>query len=223
MTVVGVIPAAGYARRLQSLAGSKELLPVHASPVMDYLIHRMQSVPGVEVRVVTRPEKRDVIDHARRRGATVIEGYPATSAESFLLGTRELYDDDVVLMGFPDSIWDPIDGYVRLLAVLHEHSEADAVLGLFDCADLERSDVVSVDEHGLVTQVQVKPESPASDLVWGCAVAPVRALAALERYSEAGHLFDDLARRRRVRGVRFRSEFVDVGTPEVLDRLRGVG
>jgi glucose-1-phosphate thymidylyltransferase len=219
LSIVGVIPAAGYATRLQPLRGSKELIPVRDRPVTDYLIDRIQAVRGADLRIVTRPEKRDLIDHVRRRGVTVIEGYPPTAAASFLLGMHGLRDDDIVLMGFPDSVWEPLDGFVRLLAVLDSDTEAEVVLGLFACADLERSDVVGVDAEGRVTEVQVKPERPASEVVWGCAVARVRTLAALEHYREVGHLLHDLAQQRRVRGVRFESEFVDVGTTAALEQL----
>jgi NDP-sugar pyrophosphorylase family protein len=186
---------------------------------MDHLIERMEVVQDAELRVVTRPDKRDVIEHARRRGATVVEGYPATAAESVLLGARGLSHDDVVLIGFPDSIWDPLDAFVRLVAVLERHAETKAVLGLFDCAELERSDVVSADGGGRVIQVQVKPDRPRSDAVWGCAAVRAGTLAELERYSEIGHLLDDLAQHALVRCVRFDSDFVDVGTPAALARL----
>jgi len=42
MDIVGVIPAAGHAIRLQPLSGSKELLEIGGRPVMDYLVERMR-------------------------------------------------------------------------------------------------------------------------------------------------------------------------------------
>jgi hypothetical protein len=42
--IVGVVPAAGYATRLQPLAGSKELLQVRGRPVIDYLLTRLESL-----------------------------------------------------------------------------------------------------------------------------------------------------------------------------------
>jgi NDP-sugar pyrophosphorylase family protein len=79
--------------------------------------------------------------------------------------------------------------------------------------------VVVIDEAGMVTAVQVKPASPASDVVWGCAAATMGALAGLRNHAEPGGLFQRLAGAGSVRAVRFPGEFVDIGTPEVLNRL----
>ena len=41
--IIGVVPAAGYARRLQPLDRSKEVLEVKGRPVLDYLLDRMRA------------------------------------------------------------------------------------------------------------------------------------------------------------------------------------
>jgi glucose-1-phosphate thymidylyltransferase len=214
--VVGVVPAAGYATRLQPFAGSKEVYPVGGRPLMDYIVERMQAAPAGELRVVTRPDKEDVIEQAHRMEAAVVEGRPATLAQSIALGLEGLAPDDVALIGFPDSIWEPVDGFARLLAAFGERM--DVVLGLFRSTEPERSDVVLLNESGLVTGVEVKPEQPRSDLIWGCAVARVSALDGLERRAWPGELFDELAHAGRVYGVRLPGEFLDVGTHEALRR-----
>jgi glucose-1-phosphate thymidylyltransferase len=217
--IVGVIPAAGYARRLGDLPCSKELLPVGGRPVIDYVVERMRLASADEIRVVTRPDKEDVVEHARNLGATVVEGRPATLAESVGLGAESLAPEDVVLLGFPDSIWEPADGFARLVAALDDATEV--VLGCFGSAELERSDVVVLDGDR-VLRVDVKPADPASELIWGCCAARPRALSDLDRCDEPGHLFDALARSGRVRGIRFETEFVDIGTPETLARIGAV-
>ncbi|HZB36129.1 MAG TPA: NTP transferase domain-containing protein [Gaiellaceae bacterium] len=55
--IVGVVPAAGHATRLQPLEGSKELLEIGGRPVFDYLVERLRAGGAEEIRVVTRPEK----------------------------------------------------------------------------------------------------------------------------------------------------------------------
>ena len=214
--IVGVIPAAGHATRLGALPCSKEVLPVGGRPVLEYVFERMRRA-AAEIRVVTRPEKADVAQHARRLGALVLEGGPASVAESVLLGCEELAPDDVVLLGLPDSIWEPEDGFVQLVDALD--ATTTVALGCFRSAELERSDVVVVDDLGRVRSVQVKPDRPASDLVWGCAAARAHALAGLADVDEPGRLFDRLARRGVVGAVVFPGEFVDIGTPEALERL----
>ena len=170
----------------------------------------MQSARCDAVRVVTLPEKRDVAERSREHGGLVVEGHPASVADALLLGLDGLDRDDVVLFGFPDTIWEPVDGFRQLVAEL-----GDVVLGLFRCRELTRSDVVMV-EGGRVTAVHVKPESPPSDLVWGCLAAKVGALEGLAGHTEPGVYLDALAREGRVRGVDFGTEFVDIGTPESL-------
>ena len=217
MAIVGVIPAAGYATRLGPLPCSKEVLRVGGRPMIEYLVERMRLAPATEIRVVTRPEKRDVAREARRLGATVIEGRPGTVAESVLLGLGGLGREDVVLLGFPDSLWEPVDGFPKLVEALV--AGTDVVLGCFRSKELERSDVVIVDEGGGVRAVQVKPARPASGVVWGCCAARARVLRDLTAHAEPGELFDRLAREGLVRGVVFASEFVDVGTPEALQAV----
>jgi glucose-1-phosphate thymidylyltransferase len=153
MAPVGVIPAAGLAQRLQPLACSKEVYPVGGRPVMDYVVERLRAAECRELRVITRPDKADVIEHAQALGAEVVRGTPATLAASIALGLRGLADSDVVLVGLPDTLWEPIDGYVQLIEHL---SEADAVLGVFESDEPERSDVVVLDERGAVRRVHVK-------------------------------------------------------------------
>lgn len=213
--LVGVIPAAGRATRLQPLAGSKEVYPIARKPVLDYLVERMRAVEGAELRLVTRPDKADVIEAAQTRGIEVIEAEPPSVGASIHAGLRGLGHDDVVLLGFPDSLWNPVDGFVQLVELL---GEAPVVLGLFHSLEAERSDVVEVTEDGRVERVHVKPAAPTSSLIWGCAAARAGDLETLERYDQPGFLFDELARRGNVRGVRFAGEFIDIGTLAGLRR-----
>jgi NDP-sugar pyrophosphorylase family protein len=193
------------------------MLPVGGRPVLEYVLERMRLATS-EIRVVTRPEKADVAEHARSLAAVVVEGRPATVAESIRLGCGGLGRDDVVLLGFPDTIWESEDGFLQLVEALDDTT--DVALGCFRSAELERSDVVVAENDGTVRAVQVKPADPAADVIWGCAAAHAAALDALRRHGEPGHLFDELARTGRVRAVRFDGEFVDIGTREALDRLR---
>ena len=185
-------------------------------PVLEYVLDRMRLAAG-EIRVVTRPEKADVAEHARGLGAVVVEGRPASVAESLRLGCEGLARGDVVLLGFPDTIWEPESGFVQLVGTLD--GSTDVSLGCFASEELERSDVVVEDESGRVRAVQVKPARPAADVIWGCAAARVAALNGLHRHDEPGHLFDELARTGRVCAVRFEGEFVDIGTPDAIERL----
>lgn len=217
MRRVGVVPAAGRAERLQPLAGSKELLEVRGRPVIVHVVERMRAAGADEIRIVTRPDKPDVIAHAAGLGATVLLGEPPTSAESVLLALQGLSADDVAMIGFPDTLWTGTPGFGNVTALLAEG--ADVALGLFrgrDEAQLRRSDVVVL-AGTTVHAVQVKPERPGSDLLWGCAAARAGALGGLAGREHPGELFAELAGEGRVAGVVLEGEFLDVGTPADLE------
>ena len=218
MEVVGVIPAAGYASRLQPIAGSKEVLAVNGRPAMDHLVERMRLAPCTGLRVVTRPEKVDVVEHAASLGAEVVQGHPATLAESLRLGIEGLAPTTIVLFGFTDSMWTPVDGFARLRQTL-ESRAAGVVVGLFETPHPERCEIVSVGLDGTLAGILFKPSHPPSNVMWGCFAARASELAGLERFAEPGLFLDDLCRTRAVQTVRL-GEYLDFGTREALDVAR---
>jgi NDP-sugar pyrophosphorylase family protein len=216
--LVGVVPAAGRAERLQPLAGSKETLAVGGRPVLEFIVERLRTAPIDEIRLVTGADKRDVIELAEVLGLTFVEAAPETLSESILAGIDDLAEDDTVLLGLPDSIWQPVDGFVRLLDALD--ADAAVALGLFRSTEPTRGDVVELGPDDEVLRVHVKPADPPGHLIWGMAAARFAALEALRDHDQPGFLFDQLAREGRVRSVRFPGEFIDIGTKEALERAR---
>jgi glucose-1-phosphate thymidylyltransferase len=218
---VGVIPAAGHARRLQPLDGSKELVQVGGRPVMDYLVDRMLAGGAHRIVVVTRPDKQDVAGHAAELGLEVVEGTPETVSASLLLGVQraQVKEADICLLGFPDTLWEPADGFARLTERLE--ADVDAVLGIFESPEPERSDVVSLDGDR-VRSVEIKPRRPRSAAIWGCAAARTAALDGLRSHDEPGQLFGELAGSGRVAAVRLSGAMTDIGTEEALVRARSV-
>lgn len=218
MAVIGVIPAAGYATRLQPLDCSKEMLPVAGRPVIDYLVERMRAGGCAEIRIVTRPDKEDVIAYAREAGAKVVLGQPAHINESFAAGLAELADDDIALLGFPDSLWEPLDGYLQLVRVVEAGN--DVALGLFETPGLVGTDFLELDESGTITHIAIKPTRPPSDWMWGAAAARVRALRGIEQEEwPSGHMNRLISEGKTPRGIRLSSEYLDIGTPQSLQVL----
>ena len=217
MAIVGLLPSAGYAERLQPLEGSKEVIEVGGRPLIDFLVERMRAGGADELRVVTRPEKQDVIAYAEGIGAMVVLGHPANINESFAAGLAGLDGDDVVLLGFPDSIWEPVDGYRPLVEAVEGGEEV--ALGLFDAPGVVGSDYLRLDDQGRIVGFDIKPERPASTWIWGAAAARVRALEGLER-EEWPSAFMDGKRREGValRGIPLSDSYVDIGTKETLRR-----
>jgi glucose-1-phosphate thymidylyltransferase len=210
MKPVGLVPAAGRAERLQPLPCSKEVYPVGGRPVMDFVVERLRAADCRELRVITRPDKEDVIAHAQELGAEIFTGTPTSLSASLALGLQGLAASDVVLAGLPDTLWEPIEGFVQLLARLEDG--ADIVLGVFESDEPERSDVVVLDERGFVLRVHVKEPDPPGTLVWGCFAARVGALEGLERSTSPGHFFDG----REAAAVVLPGRLLDIGTPEAL-------
>lgn len=184
---------------------------------MDYLVERMRAGGAEEVRVVTRPEKRDVAARAAELEARTIEVRTQTVTESIAAGLDGLAPDVVVLLGFPDTVWEPVDGFRRLVEQVTAGSEV--ALGLFRTAELGRSDVVRFDRDGRVAGIAVKPVEPPSDWIWGCAAARCSALGRLTREAEPGSHFDSLARQGLVAGVELSDRWLDIGTRKALARL----
>jgi NDP-sugar pyrophosphorylase family protein len=214
---VGLIPAAGAATRLQPLDRSKETISVGGRPVLEYLVDRLRVAGCVEIRLTTTSAKHDVVDLARRLGLQVVLGAPETAADSLALAAAGLEPTQPVLFGFPDTIWQPEDGFVRLLAALDERYEA--VLGLFRTPELTRSDVVVAEQHGLITEIQVKPAVPRSDLIWGCAAARAGIVQQFKSVPEPGLVLDRIARAGQVSSVFLSDSWIDIGTPEALSRV----
>ena len=221
MTVVGVVPAAGYALRLQPLPHSKEMLQVGGRPIMDYLVDRMRAGGADEIRVVTRREKEDVIAHCERLGASVVLAEPPTINASLAAGVEGLAPADTVLLGFPDSLWMPDDGFRRLAETVE--SGPDVALGLFDAPGVEGSDYLVLDESGAITDIDIKPVEPRSTWIWGCAAARARALEGLADVEwPSTHMLELRARGVDVAGVPLSSVYLDIGTPSSLERVPGV-
>ena len=214
--LVGLIPAAGHGTRLGPRTGSKEVIPIAGRPVMDHLVDRMRTGGVEELRVITRPEKADVVAHAEELGARVVLGHPEDVAASLRLGVEGLAPDDEVIFGFPDCLWEPPDGCAVVVAALR--AGAEVALGLFGTPDLQRSDVVVSAPDGRVSAIAVKPDVPPGDRIWGLAAARVRTLERLRPGTEPGVTFDALARDGGVVGVYLSDDWLDIGTPASLAR-----
>ena len=213
---VGIVPAAGYASRLQPLQGSKEMIDVQGRPVVQFLLDGLRLGGCQEIRVVTRQEKRDLATYADARGAKVVLARTTSVSESLLAGMHDLADDDLVLAGFPDTLWEPVDAFSQLRSRLTAPTEI--VLGLFQVDLTAACDRVRLDQDGKVLGVDVKPPRPGSNLTWGCFAARVRALRGLD-VPEPGLYFDSLCPGDRVVGLVLSNRYLDIGTHAGLGRL----
>jgi glucose-1-phosphate thymidylyltransferase len=214
--VIGVIPAAGYATRLGAMPSSKEMLEIDGEPVIEHLVARMEAGGCTEIRVVTRPEKADIRQYAVQRGLTVVLARPPHVGASVAAGLAGCDQELLVALGYPDTLWEPLDGFATLRALVGGRTEV--VLGLFDTPDAARSDVVVTDESGRVTEILVKPPHPPSTLIWGCLVARAAALAGIDRVEWPSELLRPLIGKGRMKAHYLSDRWLDIGTPEALER-----
>lgn len=218
---VGIVPAAGYGTRL-GMSGSKELTPVGGRPVIDHLLRRMRAAGASQLRVVIRPEKEDLLAHlSALPDTTIVTGHPDSLGSSLALAAEGVEAERTVIAGFPDSVWEPPDGFDSLLARLARAPVVEAVLGLFADADADPAHVVDLDPRsGLIRGIEVRPRPRAPYAIWAAAAAPARTFRRLAAGGHPSALFAELARREGVAGVALSASYIDAGTPRGLRLAR---
>jgi dTDP-glucose pyrophosphorylase len=192
--MLGIVPAAGAATRLQPLAFSKEMLPVGSAvdehgverpkAVSEYLVERMIEAGADRVCFVLSPEKMDIIPYyARHRAASrfcyTVQERPTGLCDALFRALLVLRDDEDVLIGLPDTVWFPSDGFSRL-------PSGGLSFLLFAVAEPQRFDAVVADGERVV-EIQVKAERPATNWVWGAFRMPASTFRMLHAlWSEPG-------------------------------------
>jgi glucose-1-phosphate thymidylyltransferase len=194
------------------------MLRVNGRPVIDFLVERMRVGGAEEIRIITRPEKHDVIEYAEEIGATLVLGHPIHMDASFAAGLEGLLDGDTALLGFPDSLWEPVDGYRALVEAVR--GEAEIALGLFEAPGLTGSDFLALDKAGGIAHIEIKPARPPSDWIWGAAAARPRALDGLADEEWPSEYMNSVIQRGgALSAIRLSSEYLDIGTPQSLEVL----
>jgi dTDP-glucose pyrophosphorylase len=238
--MLGIIPAAGAGSRLQPLAFSKEMLPVGSTvdehgverpkAVSEFLVERMLRAGADRICFVLSPDKTDILTYysrhpAARRFCYVVQERPAGLCDALFRGLQVMRDNEEVLIGLPDTVWFPLDGY-RALGC----GELAFLLFPVDLPD-QFDAVVTVGES--VLEIQVKRPQPTTNWVWGAFRMPGHTFGELhtiwsepERGDEyMGTLVNEyLHRGGSARGVRAGERYFDVGTVEgyraAIDALR---
>jgi glucose-1-phosphate thymidylyltransferase len=224
----GIIPAAGKGSRIQPLAFSKELLPVGSRldgtterplAVSEYLVERMIAGGANKICFVVSPGKTDILEYygSKVYSADVcytVQTQPSGLCDAIFRALPFVGDQEQVLIGLPDTIWFPENGFTYL---------EDGVLSflLFPVDRPEYFDAVVTDENGAVEEIQVKQPQARSNWVWGAFSMPGSTLAALYRLwcdrdrrdEYVGTLVNAwLAGGGRAQGVHAGERYVDVGT-----------
>lgn len=238
--VIGLIPAAGHARRLGPLPCSKEILPISTRSktgpkvACEYLLEHMR-VGGIDqALIVLREGKWDIpacLGGGERVGVNlayaitrVPYGVPYTLDQAY-----PFVRDRRVALGFPDILFNAENAFARLLAA-HATTAADVMLGLFPTDAPHTADMVERQDER-VTGIVVKPPVSALRDTWGIAVWSPRFSRFMHDYLatqlphaehraelHVGHVIQAaIEAGLAVRGVRVSEEpFLDIGIPQNL-------
>ncbi|MDB5597684.1 MAG: Nucleotidyltransferase [Hyphomicrobiales bacterium] len=170
----GLIPAAGRGSRIQPLAFSKELLPVGSRPadgterpcaVSEYLVDRMIAGGADKLCFVIAPGKSDIMEYfgegvPEAAAAYIVQPKPLGLCDALFRARHFIRADEQVLVGLPDTIWFPLDGFNAL--------PADGLsFLLFPVPNPCVFDAVALDANGGVIGIDVKSPTPRSHWVWG--------------------------------------------------------
>lgn len=186
--LIGLVPAAGRATRIQPLPCSKELLPVgfqaighldddqalRPKVVSHYLLESMHRAGARQAYVVLSRGKWDIPDYYGPGTMTgldiayVVTDYPYGAPFS-LKQACPFVPEATVLFGFPDIIFKQPDAFLRLVKRKHE-TDADLVLGLFPAQNPSKMDMVHFDDKGRISAIDIKPQTTHLTYTWIIAV-----------------------------------------------------
>jgi glucose-1-phosphate thymidylyltransferase len=225
----GIIPAAGRGSRIQPLAFSKELLPVGSRldasgverpcAVSEYLVERMVAGGAKKLCFVIAPGKSDILAYygggvGEAAVAYVVQPQAEGLCDAVFRACPLIHPDEPVLVGLPDTVWFPEDGFAAL-------PDDGLSFLLFPVDRPEFFDAVVLDAEDRVLEIEVKRKDARSNLIWGGFKMPGAVLHALHRlWLERGRrdeFFGTLvnayiAQGGLVRGIRAGQAYVDVGT-----------
>jgi len=226
----GIIPAAGCGSRIQPLAFSKELLPVGSRltdgserpcAVSEYLCERMIAGGADKLCFVIAPGKSDILEYyggsyGDASIAYVVQPEASGLCDAIFRVAPLVAPGEHVLVGLPDTIWMPADGYRAL---------PDGLLSflLFPVGNPSVFDAVETDEDGNVREIQVKRQDASTNWIWGGFKMPGGILhELLALWIERGRSDEYmgtlvnayLAKGGRAQGIRAGEAYVDVGTLE---------
>lgn len=183
--MVGLIPAAGRARRLGRLPVSKEILPVEfhrtrqgvvPKVACQYLLDRFRTGGVDRAFLVIRRGKEDIPRHlGSGTDLGVSLAYlvvdDSASVPETLDRAHPFVAGHTVVLGFPDLVFTPEDAYATLLE-RHRDAGADVTLGLFPVEPERRptTDMVRLGADGRVEDVEVRPAASELERNWLLAV-----------------------------------------------------
>lgn len=241
---IGLLPAAGRARRLAPLRYPKELLPIsyehdgtggmRARAVAEYAIEAIRLAEVTRVLLVVAPWKMDIVSYVGDgRQFGVDAGYLYQQDARGLPPALDLAgpwcQGSHTVFALPDTIFEPRDA-LRTLRALYLDERADLALAIFPTPEPHRLGPVVLDGRR-VLRVLDKPAVPPAANTWAAGIWNDDFTALLHDSSRASAAEDgrepvlgDVFERAihegmRVVGLEFSDgSFTDIGTPDGMLR-----
>lgn len=183
LPIVGLIPAAGLATRLQPLPFSKELYPIgferagesiiQPKVVSGYLVEQMAGGGAEQLYFILRSGKWDIPTYfgdGRKYNLSIaylLMGLPYGAPFS-VDQAYAFVNDKLVLFGFPDILISESGAFAKLVTRQIE-TQADVVLGVFEVDYPAKWDVVELQPHGSIKNIYPKPHTANSHFAWAFA------------------------------------------------------
>jgi len=244
--IVGLIPAAGKGSRLAPFPCPKELFPIgyqdypvnglmqrRPKVISQYLMEHIIEAGAKKMFLIISEGKGDIMKYygdGSKFNTDIaylyqedLKGMPnALDIASSWIG------DSTVLFGMPDTIIEPDNLFVSMLAY-HRAEGADVTLGLFPTNYPAKFGMALLNEKNDVVYTIDKPSKSELKFMWGCAIWSgsftrllsefVKARNADMKENVLGDVFNlAIEQKMRVKGyVADEGKYIDIGTSDELD------
>lgn len=237
-----LILAAGYATRLYPLTlnKAKPLLAVAGKPIIEWVVDNLASVPNLGTIYVVTNDKfakdfKAWADSYQKRqpnrqfkiindGSTSDDDKLGAIGDINLVLTREeLAKDDLLVVAGDNLFSEALDGFVNFA------KGTEATVAVYDVGDLEamkKYASVTLDEKGVITEFEEKPQKPKSTLAaialyyYSRNVLPLVTtyLAAGNNPDQPGRFLQWLYRRKPINTFQIKGKWLDIGSKETLEQ-----
>jgi glucose-1-phosphate thymidylyltransferase len=239
-----IVLAGGFAKRLWPLTKDKPkpLLPVAGKPMIEYILEKLSVVEELDKIYISTNSKFGPhfgewlktfeagkhIEVFAEESRSEEEKLGAVGALDLLIGEHGIDDDVIVVAG--DNIFD-----FEITEFLSGH-DGNPQVGLYDMLEKDavrnKYGVVQLDEKGMITAFQEKPDNPLSTLIsTGCYFLPRRAVKMIREYlgqglnpDAPGFFISWLARQTDVQGFVFGKDvkWFDIGSIESYEKANAI-